>query len=194
MDTLRFRISGTNCLIMHNARLANPLDLITKEIKKITSKRKKTDEDAEQLFWLEFQGGLYYDEAVGPYIPGRNMHASINEAAKLSRLGTAVDRSLDVVEDKIKLDYHGPRTPKELFDTTGSKYVDVRPMVVKGARVMRCRPSFPPPWHACFSVIFDPEILNTADVIGFVQKMGTMTGLLDGRPREGRFETEVLND
>lgn len=178
---------------MHNARLANPLDPIVREIKKITSKRKKTDEDIEEIMWLEFQGGLYHDENMGPYIPGRNMFASIKEAAKLSRHGTAVDRSLDVVEDKIKLEYKGPRTIKELFDADNSrKYVDVRRMIVGQSAVMRCRPSFPPPWHAEFSVLFDPEVLNPADVEAFVEKCGRMTGLLDGRPREGRFEYEVL--
>ena len=197
METLKFRIKGTNCLIMHNARLANPLDPIAKAIKQITSKRKKTDEDIEEIMWLEFQGGLYHDPDVGPYIPGRNMFASIKEAAKLSRRGTDVDRSLDVVEELIRLEYKGPRDPRGLFDMIGEKggrqFVDVRRMIVGQASVMRCRPSFPPPWSAEFTVRFDLEVFNPADVVGFVCKCGLMTGLLDGRPREGRYETEVFD-
>ena len=50
-------ITGTSALLMHNARLADPLDPITKEKAKVSSKRKKTEEDQELLSHLEWQGG-----------------------------------------------------------------------------------------------------------------------------------------
>lgn len=196
MQTLKFQIKGTTALIMHNIRLANPLDPIVQSIATITSKKPKdkTIEDLKQLAWLEFQGGLYWDEKIGPYIPGRVMHAVIVEAAKRQRKGAAIDRSLIVSEHKIKLEYSGPRDPEKMWavtDKNGScPYADVRSMKVGSARVQRCRPLFEPPWKAAFTVEFDENELNVEAVKSFVVVAGTVTGMMDDRPRGGRFETE----
>lgn len=57
-------VTGTQPLLMHNSRMANPLDPIVKAVGKITSKRVKTDDDQEELARLDFYGGLYLDPDV----------------------------------------------------------------------------------------------------------------------------------
>ena len=47
VDTIKFRIIGSQPVMMHNGRLANPLDPYTKACKRISSKTKKSDEDYE---------------------------------------------------------------------------------------------------------------------------------------------------
>ena len=47
--------------MMHNARLANPLDPLVQEIKKLTGKRKKTEDDLLQIARLEWEGGFYFN-------------------------------------------------------------------------------------------------------------------------------------
>ena len=67
---VRLSIEGTAPLLMHNIRLADPLNPIAKAMKAISSKRKKTDDDLAQLARLEFEGGLYVLPDLGPYLPG----------------------------------------------------------------------------------------------------------------------------
>ena len=69
--TVNVRIEGHQPLIFHNSQLANPLNKWAKAMKDVTSKRKKTDADLLELQRLEFMGGIYYDEAVGVYLPGQ---------------------------------------------------------------------------------------------------------------------------
>ena len=55
---MRFRITitGTAPMLMHNGRLANPLDPATQTLKALTSKRKKTDDDLFDIRTLGFRG------------------------------------------------------------------------------------------------------------------------------------------
>ena len=43
IETIRFRITGQKRLIMHCGRLADPLDPITKDLARLTSKSPKTE-------------------------------------------------------------------------------------------------------------------------------------------------------
>jgi len=52
---------------MSSAELINPLSPKTKAIKKITSKRGKTDDDHEQIALLEWEFLMYHDSKIGPY-------------------------------------------------------------------------------------------------------------------------------
>ena len=51
-------IRGIAPLLMHNGQLANPLNPLAKEMKKVTSVRTKTDEHHLELQRLEFLAGL----------------------------------------------------------------------------------------------------------------------------------------
>jgi hypothetical protein len=198
MNVIQFRVEGQTSLVVHNRRLANPLDPIVKEMKTITAKRKKTDEDYAVLFQLEFIGGLYFDPIIprhddlpkagagaGPVVPNDNLFACIQEAARISRKGVQVERGLQVVGDFAKLEYKGPRDVEKLYNN--SAFVDVRAVVVNSNRTMRCRPIFNPPWSLEFCVEYDPEQLNEAEVRSFVTTAGQLTGLCEMRPRYGKF-------
>ena len=188
MQTLHFRISGVAPLLMHNGQLANPLNPIVKQIKEITGKgKKKTDDDILSLFRLEWEGGLYFDENLGPYIPGVNVESCIRAGATFQRKGMDVVRGLQVLEDKVKLEYKGPREMQALYD---AGFRDVRGVVVNGNRTMRCRPIFSE-WGAAFSVAINPELLNPSDVETFVKTAGALSGLCEYTPRFGRFESCV---
>jgi hypothetical protein len=199
MKTLTFKLTGSTPIIMHNIRLANPLDPIVQQIAQITGKRAKdkTDEDIRDLFKLEFMGGLYYSKEKGIHVPGRVLHAVIVEAAKRQRKGATVDRSLIVTEDEVPLNYDGPKDPEKLWEVRSKDktqpFVDVRGMKPTGRGVVqRCRPIFRPPWSLTFTVEFDENELDESEVTSFMEVAGSVTGMLDDRPRGGRFEVEVL--
>lgn len=58
-QSLSFQITGVSPLLMHNGRLADPLDPLVKDIKKLSCKRPKTEADLERITKLEFLGSLY---------------------------------------------------------------------------------------------------------------------------------------
>ncbi|CAO3452058.1 hypothetical protein [Azospirillum largimobile] len=48
-QSLSFQITGVSPLLMHNGRLADPLDPLVKDIKKLSCKRPKTEADLERI-------------------------------------------------------------------------------------------------------------------------------------------------
>lgn len=189
MDTASVRVGGTAPLLMHNVRLANPLDEYVKLMKLITGKPKKTDADYEELFRLEHAGGLYYTDKIGPYIPGRMIRATMINGARLLKLGTALERTLLVKETYAKLLYDGPRDREKLYD---SSYLDIRPVSAQGTRggskTMRCRPMFEQ-WGTEFTLSVDPSIISLDDLRQCVERAGAYHGFGDGRSEgNGRFE------
>jgi hypothetical protein len=189
MDTIAFHFKGAAPALMQAERLANPLDPLTKQLKAITSKKKKTDADHEEMARIEFIGSLYYDPKLGPYWPGQNIDRMFYDAAKLSRRGQDIKRAFMTLDDRVPLLYEGPRTPEALY-ADRERFVDIRSVVIQMKRTMRCRPIFRD-WEVKFEVAFDPDVLNPADIMSFARTAGQMVGLSMFRPRYGRFT--VLN-
>lgn len=184
------QVNGTAALLMHNVRLANPLDEFAMGIKAITTKVRKTEEDHAEIFRLEFAGGLYYSEALGPYIPARVIRATIQAGAQMLRRGPSIERGVLVEESYIKLIYEGPRDRDKLYK---SGFSDVRPVSGQGkkggSKTMRCRPIFETPWSVSFALSVDAEIISPDDLRQCVEKAGAYHGFCDGRSEGyGRFE------
>lgn len=185
MDTLKFHFKGAAPALMQCERLANPLDAMSKALKAVTGKRKKTDADYEEIARIKFMGSLYYDERLGPYWPGQNLDRMFADAAKLSKRGQDVKRAFMVLDDKIPLIYEGPRTPEAMYSMR-ERFVDERSVVVQRARIMMTRPIFRD-WEVKFEAAYDPDVLNKEDVVAFARTAGQMIGLSTYRPRFGRF-------
>ncbi len=181
MNRLDVTIKGKSPLLMHSDRLANPLDPDAKKLKELTSKRKKTDEDHEHIKYEDWKGGLYWDEDIGPYMPGINIKACCVGAAKLNKLGQAVKRGVLVPDLRCKLEYKGPRDIKGLYD---SEFYDTRSVVVGQSRLMRTRPFFEK-WTLDFTILFSDEILNQGEVKSIIERAGLFIGLGDYRPDKG---------
>lgn len=184
---LTFRLTGVSPLVMHNGRLANPLDPMAKALKRVTGKRAKTDADHEEMARIEFLGGLYVGED-GPCIPGELIEATLIAAAKKSKRGPQAKAGL-LSDGMHRIDYDGPRAPDDLWaDERFRLTVGVR---VGQARVMRTRPIFRD-WSAEIFVDFLPDQLNRAEVAEMVGVAGSIVGLGDWRPRFGRFTAHSL--
>ena len=108
-------IVGSAPLLMHNARLSNPLDPNARELKKVTSKRNKSEEDYLQAARLEFLGSLYFEDEFGPYIPGQNILRCLVDAGRKRKLGTKVTAGVFVKEQYNALAYDGPRDVEGLW-------------------------------------------------------------------------------
>lgn len=185
MKQVTYTIKGATPLLMHSERLANPFDPITKQIKAISGKRKKTEDDLLEMGQLEWMGGLYHDEDAGIHLPGYNVFAALIGGGKLHKLGQSIKRSALVQEDKVALVYDGPKTPEKLFEN--KRFVDVRSVKVGTAKIARWRPIFKD-WQATFTVLYEESGIQRNELDRVVADAGSMVGLGDYRPRFGRFE------
>ncbi len=186
---LNLKFTGISPFLMHSEAGLNRLNPLKREQAVLTKKRIKTDEDHEEILRLDFELAIYHNDELGPYISGHMIEAGIRQAAKLSKLGTTIQRSVMVVEDKIRLEYSGPRDIKKLWKDT--RFTDVRGCRVGAAKVMRCRPKFDE-WAISFHLEFDREAIDRDVLIGVCETGGRSIGLGDYRPRFGRYSVEVL--
>ena len=186
MKKLHFTITGDAPLLMHNGRLASQDDPYARAMKEISGKRKKTDADYEEMARLEFLGGLYLDENEEPCIPSHVFEACIigrGGAARKERMGKESAASFWVLEDT-PLQYDGPREPAKLWES--KKFVFQALVKVQSSRVMRTRPIFKD-WSADVGVEFNSELIDEESVRRWVEVAGEQVGLMDWRPRFGRF-------
>lgn len=189
LEQLRFTVRGTAPLLMHNERLANPFDEITRAIKAITAKKsRQTDVDHEDVQRLEWEGGLYFSHTHGPYIPGANWKKCLMEAATIYKGGAAVKRALTPMDAEIPLLYDGPRNVDALWE---AKFVDVRGVKLNGrTKVQRTRPCFQQ-WGFATTMLINQNALSLDDLLQYTEQAGTTTGLGDYRPTYGRFTCQV---
>lgn len=187
---MRFRITitGTAPMLMHNGRLANPLDPATQALKALTAKRKKTDDDLIDIARAEFLGGLYIDPDVGPYVPGENIERAILDAAKLTKNGMNVKRGLFIETDVNPIAYHGPRTAEALWADENFRLI--RTVRNQQNRVSRCRPMFTD-WRTSAEGTLDESVLDFRTLSAIVEQAGSYVGLGDWRPRYGRFTADL---
>lgn len=189
-------VKGTRPLIMHNVRLASPLDPFTRKIKALTDKRTKTDDDRVAVARHEFEGSLYFDEVEGPYVPIANIFRSLIDGARITKAGKKVERgvalpggaSLGPGDPAVPLVYVGPRTVEGLW--ADPLFVDRRMVRIGQKRVERCRPIFRE-WGFEFEVYVDPSVLDYEEFVGIAANAGRMSGLGDYRMLYGRYETIV---
>ena len=104
MKKLNVTLVGNSPLIMHSPKCVNPLHPISLEMKKYTSKRKKTDEDYLKISDLEWESGVYWDDKIGLYIPNECIKATIQNGAKANRKGTDIAKFLQIMTLMAPLD------------------------------------------------------------------------------------------
>jgi hypothetical protein len=174
--------------MMHSSRLADPLDKIVKEIKKISGKTRKTDEDHDQMAYWEFVGGMYFAEGVGPFLPAANLRKAFIEAARKTKNGKQIEMGMFVDTLVNGLLYDGPRALDELW--ADKNFVDRSCVKVQAARLMRTRPIFHS-WAVDAECSYDPAILDFAQINEFATTAGNYIGLGDYRPLYGRFHAKL---
>lgn len=187
-QTARYRITGTQPLIMHNGQLADPLNPHAKALKKVTSKKKKVDADHEEMAKIEFLGSLYTDKEGRVVLPWYVVEASLIAGAKRSKEGQLAKSGISV-KLSAPLVYEGPKTGQELWDGGGFTYrAMVRNQMV---RVARTRPKFED-WSAQIEVEYDDTIVEKTNLDKWMVEAGRYVGVGDWRPRHGTFSVKPL--
>jgi hypothetical protein len=182
IQKIEMKWTGTAPLILHNGQLSDPLSKWSKQMKKLTSSRSKTDADHEQIAKVEFMGSLYMG-TDGPVIPAENIEAALVEGAKKVRKGPNAKAGLFVM-NHATIEYEGPRSSEELWED--KRFVSRVSAKVQKNRIMRTRPIFNN-WSIIVHVEYEDSLLNKADILEFASKAGSIVGVGDWRPRYGRF-------
>ncbi|MCM1167677.1 MAG: hypothetical protein NC299_16850 [Lachnospiraceae bacterium] len=190
MKKIKVEFKGQTPLLMHSCQCVNPLHPITRKLKEYTSKRTKTEEDLVAISDLEWEGGLYYDEQVGIYIPVENIQATIINGAKANKNGKDIERYCEILDFQIPLDYGCDKTKDELMKD--ERFRDVRAVNVMRAKVMRTRPRFNK-WSLEFTMRYNEEKIDLAVICQAIEYAGSYVGLCDCRPKYGKF-TAVITE
>lgn len=190
MKSFTLTMMGTAPMLVHNAQLSDPLNKWAKEMKKVSAKRTKTEDDHLEMSRLEFYGGMYYDADLGPVIPAMNIEATLVNGAKKIKLGKAVTQGLRITDQVTPIIYKGPRDMAGLWGNGESEFVNRASVKVGMARVMRTRPMFTN-WALEVSGVYDESIFDEDVINEICQYSGTLIGIGDWRPRFGTFTHEL---
>lgn len=189
MQSLKARLVGVAPLCFHSERLANHTDPFTRELKKLTNQRKKTDETLEEIRWLEWRAG-FYEQDGKVVVPADNVLATVLNGARKSKMGKEVEAGVIEGAAYFPLEYDGPKTIEGLRKDV--RFCDYRSVVVGGRRVMRARPIFRD-WALNVELLFDPEIIEHSHLAKALEIAGERVGMCERRPRWGRFTVEKVS-
>jgi len=187
---IRIELVGTTPLLMHNPRMVDPDFELNRQIKAITAKRKKTDDDLRTIEMLEWYGGLYDENGVVVQ-PSSKVRKCLINTARISKAGKMVERALTLAEMYVPLIYSGPKEIDKLF--ADKRFHSRLSVGVGGKRVMRVRPQFFP-WAMNVTGLFVEDAgLNFEDFVRIVELAGVVEGIGDNRVNGyGRYDGKVV--
>ncbi|QBI19361.1 hypothetical protein ER308_07250 [Egibacter rhizosphaerae] len=175
--------AGGTPLVVHNERLADPLDDYARAIAAVSKKRNKTEADLWEISRLEFYGSLYTN-GNGPCLPAWNVLRCLQDGAKRIKRGQDVLRGVFPLTEHADLVYDGPRDPEELWKDGSFR---LRKTVgVQKNRTPRTRGMFTE-WSFSLPVEVDPVIFDPDTLSECWRHAGRYAGLGEMRPIYGKF-------
>lgn len=203
---LNIEITGACELMLCNIRRADPTDRITKEIKKVTSKRTKTESDFTLIKHLEWLGALYTTKD-GPFtivgdqlelgdfgnvcIRGNMIEACLIGGAKKNKLGVQFKAGM-FCDGDFELDFPNRKPAAELYGNP--TFSDTRPVKLNGKTTIFTTRAFFPDWSLKFQVSYLPDLINRSHIEEAVDKAGQISGIGAYRPRYGRFDVKSITN
>jgi hypothetical protein len=181
---------GTSPILMHNPRMVDTEFELVRELKRLTGKRKKTDEDLRQIEKLEWYGGLYSEDGVVVQ-PTSKLRKCLINTGKITKAGKMVERALSFAALNVPLIYDGPRDIDALF--ADKKFTSRLSVGIGNKRVMRVRPQFNV-WALEVEGLFIEDAgLNIDELEHIVELAGLVEGIGDNRVNGyGRFVGTVV--
>lgn len=190
-------LNGLSALVMHNERLADPLDSFTQAIAGLSKKRGKTRADHEDIARLEFLGGLYTNPRTDyplngskpqPCVPAWNVLRCLQDGGRRHKRGMDVPRGVYPLSEYAELIYDGPTDPEKLWQAGG--FALRKSVGVQRSRTMRTRPMFTD-WKASLPIEVDATVFDLHTLEAIWKDAGVYAGLGEMRPVYGRFEATI---
>lgn len=195
IEVVKIRLTGTRPLIMARGESANPFDPQAREIKRVTQKRNKSDEDYELIARLQFNASLYWDERIGPYLPVDNLMKCCQEGAAKYREGKLVKSRVIIKgfvgkatdDGAAELVYQGGKGLEELYDKHA--YLKMGKLPGSKTSILISRARFNE-WAADIQVEFTD--VTKERILDYWNTAGRLVGIGAWRPQNGLFMAEVL--
>jgi len=189
---VRLEIKGIRPLLMHSARACDPLSEEAKAMKRLTSIRKKSEEDIRAICKADWAAAFYSDEKGRPIVPGDVMLGALIAGAKKLKLGPQAKAGIIAVDDSIVLNHGHPAgesaTALDFWNDGVGPYVDARAVKVQQARLIRYRPRFN--FWTIKPVVWLSDEVDKDMLENIAETAGRLCGLGDFRPRFGGFVVE----
>ena len=185
IDKMEVEIVGVTPLLLHNGRTANPLDIYSKRLKSLTSKRQKTEDDIRELLMVQWEAGLYYNEELGVYMPSENLYAATLKAAKKHKLGSKMGGVSFPEAIGYPLDVANSKDFQALKSDENNKFI--KTVTVQKSKTISCRPIFNT-WSLKFDLEFETDIIDANDLRTIMITLSQRIGLgvwTPGSPKPG---------
>lgn len=191
MVNVNVTVYGRKPYIQHNARLANPLDPYTRQLKQMTSKRNKTDEEIEAIAHIESRAGLYETAENTVGMPTSALFRAILDAAAQDKLKTTMKKAFSMVDDVVEpILIDGKEIACDDFLSSPDSLF-YRSVKVGQQRVMRARPVVNPDWQATHRFSLNTKILDIDRLEPILVRAGLEFGVGDWRPIYGTFDVRM---
>ena len=195
----RAAAGGSSSLVVHNERLADPLDFFTREVQKIAKKRGKTEADHEAIGRWEFFGGLYTAPVLGIEdvygscdvvigLPAWNILRCLQDGATRHKRGRDVLRGVYPLTSFVPLAYNGPADPVAAWQAGCWLRKTVG---VQRSRTVRTRPMFTE-WSYEMDVEVDATVFDLDTLRNCWHDAGVYVGQAEMRPVYGRFAGTIV--
>ena len=183
MYTIDVKVCGTAPLIQHRFPMPTLKDM-SKGGTRTTGAKDYTEEWRD--YFYETAGGEIYQPAT--HFEAAMVKAAVNFKITGKRGKTYKDLFRAAVFVTPEQILHGVKVPEQLdADADKPLYLDLRPVIINRARVVRIRPTFSTGWELEFTIeVLDDQV--SAELVQDVLMLaGKTVGIGDYRPRFGRF-------
>lgn len=188
MIKLKLTLVGESPLIMHNGQLSDPSNPFSVELKKLTARQKKTEDDHLEIRRVEWHGSLYRGSKGEIGLPADVVLATLVNGAKKASRGPKAKAGIIEAAAFFSLKYDGPSEPTKLYEC--GRFGDYRSVRIGRSRIMRSRPRFDT-WELPIELLIDTTVIDEKDVIQAMEDAGSLVGICEMRPRYGRFSVVV---
>jgi hypothetical protein len=188
---LTVQLLGLRPLLMHNGRIANPIDPWTQRLKPLVGKRRKTDDDYVAIMRIEARAAAYEtgDNLLG--FPTANVWRSVFDAAKAYKRGQDVRRALLFEETTEPLLVAGEPVDVDEY-LADPDHIFYRAVRVQQNTTMRARPIIPLPWSTTHTFDVLEDVFDSRDLAPIFERAGRLIGVGDYRPTYGQYRVEIV--
>jgi len=193
---------------MHNGRMSDPSDpcTIASGFAQKEYKKNPTQENWEAFAREMMNGGLYYTEELGAYIPMENLAAMLVKAgALIVKKGQKTYKAAvsTVTFDcdygfSVLIDGKPVKSLKELLEDKRWRFEKM--VVISRNRVRSVRPVFPSGWKCEVKIQYMPSLIEGSTINDIFDAAGLEIGIGDWRPSApkpgpfGRFIVESFKE
>lgn len=196
MMTLTATITGVSPMLHANPQGVSRSCPFTQRMKEINAKKtRRTDADFAELADLEVESRLYFDEAIGVYVPTRWLSEAVARkafaVAKISK--TATRGALFMTADKVPLEYRGKKGVRVRADIVKNAAFRHAMILPQGqVRIEKNSPIFHE-WSFTTSMEFDDKVFDRKDLQRIIEETAHYVGFGDFRPTFGRASVEFAS-